>query len=182
MNVHKDDLGFDLLQQFVSFAERVVIRGHEYAPLQVDNSVGHVVLASFVNSVPWQAGRIVCRPQQPACRTVRVAICRREVINDFALVPDVIAGGHHINSELEKIFGQRWSDAEARGGVFAVRQHEVNAVFTDQALQPFADDVPPRPPKDVANEENFHAVSMVSNWRGALAKTQLLSSNFLAVV
>ena len=93
----------------------------------------------------------------------------------------MVPGSHHINAKLEKVLGQSRCDAEAGRGVFAVSQHEIDAVLADQPLELFADDVSPRTSKDVTNEENFHADLMVSNWKGEPA-TALVLLRLLAVV
>ena len=55
--------------------------------------------------------------------------------------------------KLEKLLGQLRRDAESRGGVFAVRDDEVDGVIFNQRRQLFLHDGSARPPKDVADEE-----------------------------
>src|SRR5262249_17190634 len=85
-----------------------------------------------------------------------VAIYRGEIIDDFALVPDVVAGGEDVDAEIEQIFCQRRSNSETGGGVLSVGEDKVNAVLANDSLQLVTDDGPAGPPEDIADEECAH--------------------------
>src|SRR5208283_5438479 len=111
----------DLLQQFVGYAEGIVIAGHENASLQIDDAIIHA--AARARLVPAEAGRahgIVGRPQQASRQRTFVAVGRIHVLDDLALVPDVVAGGDDIDAELEQLFGNLRSDPEAAGGILTI--------------------------------------------------------------
>src|SRR2546427_1137102 len=93
MHIDKNDLGLDFFQELVGNSKGIVIRRHEDAPLEIDDCIGNVSLSSLVNSPARHVRRIICRTQDSARHAVLIAIGHLEVINDFALVPNVIAGG-----------------------------------------------------------------------------------------
>ena len=79
----------------------------------------------------------------------------RKVIVDFALVPDVIAAGQHVNAVTEQFIGQRRSDAEASGRVFAVGDGQVNVCFGDDSAQLPGHNLAARGCEDIANEKKI---------------------------
>lgn len=50
------------------------------------------------------------------------------VVHEFALVPDVVAGGDDLGSGGEECFGYLGRDASAAGGIFAIDDAEVDVV------------------------------------------------------
>jgi hypothetical protein len=92
-------------------------------------------------------------PQQAARRTVGVTVCHFEEVNDLPLIPDVVPGSDDVDAEIEEFLGQGRSNAETRGGVFSIRDDEVNGVIVDQRWQFFFDNGTARPSEDVADEE-----------------------------
>ncbi len=85
-----------------------------------------------------------------------VAVGALKVVDDFPLVPDVVAGGDDIDAQVEKFFRQRWRDTETAGGVLSIADDEINGVLLHQSGQAVLDDVAPGPAENVAYEENFH--------------------------
>jgi hypothetical protein len=81
---------------------------------------------------------------------VLVAVRHLEVIDDVALVPDMVSGGDDIDAELEQVLRERARDAEAAGDVLSVRNHKINGMVVDQAGQSVLDNCPSRPTKDIA--------------------------------
>jgi len=69
------------------------------------------------------------RPQDAARQRRLISVGGVQVIDDLALVPDVVAGGDDVDAEFEQLFGNLRSDAEAAGGVLAVGDGEFNAVL-----------------------------------------------------
>jgi hypothetical protein len=86
---------------------------------------------------------------------VRIAIGHLKVLDDLAFVPDVIAGSHHVDAEIEKLFRQRRRDSETGRGIFAVGDHEVDCVLLAQFRQAIFYDRAPGPAKDIADKKNF---------------------------
>ena len=72
-----------------------------------------------VAAAAGRAGGKVRRPQQ-----LRLP---RDVVEHFLLVPDVIAGRHHVDAVAEDGVGDVAGDAEAGGGVLDVGDDEVDA-------------------------------------------------------
>ena len=156
MQVHEDHFGFDLFQQLIGNAEGIVVGGHENASLQIDHGVGDALFAAFIHAPARHVGRIIRRAQQAAGGAVLVAVGGLKVVDDLALVPDVVAGGDDIDAQIEQVFRQRAGDAEAAGGVFSVRDHQIDGAVFHQAGQTVFDDVASGASENVADEENVH--------------------------
>ena len=84
----------------------------------------------------------------------------REIGNDGALVPDVIAGGEQINLGIQKLIGDLGRDAESCGGIFDVGDAEIDAIFLDQAVKLFLHQSSARLAEYVAYEEYSHSVPL----------------------
>jgi hypothetical protein len=65
----------------------------------------------------------------------------------------MVSGGDDVDAEIKKLLRELGRDAETRGGVFAVRDDEVDRVIFYQRRQLFLHYGSARPPKDVADEE-----------------------------
>jgi len=102
---------------------------------------------------------------------MRIAIRHLEVLDNLAFVPDVIAGRHHFDAEIEQFFRQRRRNAESSRGVFAVGNHQIDRVLLPQLRQTLLDDVPPRASENVTNKKNFqNEVSGLKSWVSDLRK------------
>ena len=88
-----------------------------------------------------------------------------EVVDEFALVPDVVAGGEDVGAEVEEVVGNLRSDAEAAGGVFAVDDDELGLVGLAQVTDVRLEDAAARAAKDVADEEDVHGKAPESGTR-----------------
>jgi hypothetical protein len=86
---------------------------------------------------------------------VWVAVRHVEVFDDFAFVPDVISSGHHVDTQIEKLFSQRRCDSEASRGIFTVGDDQIHGVLLAQFRQAISYDRPPRAPKNVTDKKNF---------------------------
>ncbi len=51
----------------------------------------------------------------------------------LALIPHMVAGGHHIGAGVEKLGQNLLGDTEPAGGVLAIDHHEMRAVARAQA-------------------------------------------------
>src|SRR5205814_7191006 len=71
-----------------------------------------------------------------------------------ALVPDVVAQGDRIHPRLEDGLCQRRRDTRPGGGVFAIRDHEVDLSVGSQRLELPGEDIPTWAADDIANEED----------------------------
>jgi hypothetical protein len=60
-----------------------------------------------------------------------VALGHLEIIDDFALIPDVVAGGDDVDVEIEQFLSERGCDAEAGGRVLAVGNDEIDGVIAN---------------------------------------------------
>jgi hypothetical protein len=92
---------------------------------------------------------------------MRVAIGHLKIFDDLAFIPDVIAGGHDIDAEIEEFFGERGSDSEASGGVFAVSDDEIDGVLAPEFGQAIFYDRSSGTAENVTDKKNFQG-SMVS--------------------
>src|SRR5579862_7740494 len=156
MNVDKNHLRLNLLQKLVGGAERVVVRCHKHAPLQVDHCIWNLSFYSFVNARAGHVRGIIRRTQHAARRAVPVAFDQLKVVNDFALVPDVVPGGDYVNVEFKKLFRQRWSNSKTSGGILPIRDDQIDLVIANNPRQPIFNNIPPWSPEDIANEEYSH--------------------------
>src|SRR5262249_26256707 len=110
-------------------------------------------------------GGIVGGSQHTSRWPVAVAFDGLKIVDDFALVPDVIASGDDVNVQLEQFFGEGRCDAESGGRILAVGHDQVDFAFSYDSRQEVFDDRSSRPSEDVADEENSHenkgSISMV---------------------
>ena len=164
MNIDENYFCLDFFQQFVGDTEGVIVGRHEHAALQIDHSVGDVIFAPFVHAPSRQVWRIVRWTQQASRHAVLVPVCHLEIVDDFSLVPDVIARDDYVNAEFKQVFRHRPSNAKPTGGVLPVSNHQVDGVIFHQARQTIFDDVASRPPKNVADKENSHEVESIFRW------------------
>jgi hypothetical protein len=160
VEVEQDDLGvgvaLDEGEELVGFAEGVVGGGHEDAALEVDDGVwGAVAELAFVKAEAGSAVGEVGGAKDAAAADVGVG-GDGHVLEDLFFVPDVVAGGDDVGSEVEEFFGDGGGDAEAAGGVFAVDDEEIYGVGVEDVGQVLAYDVAAGRTEDVADEENVH--------------------------
>src|SRR5262249_50901563 len=136
-------------KQFVRFAERIVDRRQEHAALQIDHRVFHAISsAAYVHSAAGIAVREVRWTKQPW-------LIWHEFDN-FAAIPAVITPGDHLHAIFQKFFDDFRSDSEAGGGVFAVRNHQINAFLRNQIGEAVANNFAARRTNDVSDEEYAH--------------------------
>jgi hypothetical protein len=156
MEVEEDYLGGDLAQELVGLAEGVVAGGHEDAALEVHDGVG---LAggelALVDAEAGGADGVVGGTEDAAAADVGVG-GDGHVLEDLALVPDVVASGDDVSAEVEELFGDGGGDAEAACGVFSVDDEEVDGVGFDDVREVFADDVATGGAKDISDKKDVH--------------------------
>ena len=115
-------------------------------PMTLMTATGDAVArAADVDAAPGRARGKIRRADEP-----RVLV---EVRQDLALVPAVIAAGHHLNAVAEQIVGEVGRDAESGRRVFAVGDDEVDLVMPDEGGQAPADQLAAGLADDVADEE-----------------------------
>src|SRR5208282_3377880 len=148
-------------EQVVGDAEWAVDGRHEDAALQIDDRIGDAGAGGpFVHSYAWCTSRIVGRAQYAARRTVRLIDGAVEVVGEFALVPDMISGGEHVDAEIEKLLGDLRGEAEATGGILSVGNAEIDAVLPEQRRNLLAHNRPPRPPENISDKQNMQVRSL----------------------
>lgn len=157
VDVEQDDLRGQLADQLVGLAEGVVAGGHEDASLKVEDGV---LLArgklALVDAEAWCADGIVGGAKDAAAALVRVG-GDGHVLEDLALVPDVVSGGDDMSAEIEDLFGERRGNAEAARGVFAIDDKKVDGMSFEQVREVLAYDVAAGRAEDVADEEDIHS-------------------------
>ena len=172
VEVEEDDFGGgvfgDLGEEIVGFAEGVVAGVHEDAALKVHDGVG---LAggkfALVDAEAGSADGVVSGAEDAAAAVVAGG-GDGHVLEDFLFVPNVVAGGDDMGTEVEEFFGDGGRDAEAAGGVFAVDDEEVDFVGFDEVGKVFANDVAAGGAEDVADEENVHTGNRVQGGLGVV--------------
>jgi hypothetical protein len=85
----------------------------------------------------------------------------------------VIAGGHHVDAQVEKLFRERRGDSEASRGIFTVGDDQINGVLAAQFRQAIFYDGAPGAPKNVTDEKKFQ--DQVSGFRCQVSGTTLLT-------
>jgi len=123
MEIHEDYFGFDFLQELVGGAKRIVVRSHEDAPCRLITAYGSFPFG-LIHAPAGHIRGVVCRAKDTARRTVAIALDHLKKIDDLTFVPDVIAGGDDVDIQLEEFFGERGSDSETGGRIFAVGDDE----------------------------------------------------------
>ncbi len=110
--------------------------------------------AREIAAVAGRAGGVVRRPQQ--------ARLDADVVERLFLVPDVIAGGHHVDAAVEQLLADLARDAEAGGRVLGVGDDEIDAVVVDDRLQSLAHELASGTPDDVADEKDAHGPQLTA--------------------
>jgi len=110
--------------------ERIVDVSHEHASLHVDHGVGNASSrCAFKDADAGCAFWIIRRAQYSSRRTVGFVRGSVEVVNDLALVPNVIARSEHVDAEIEELFCQLRSHAKATCRIFDIGDGEIYFVF-----------------------------------------------------
>jgi hypothetical protein len=160
VEIEEDDLCGDLSEELVGLAEGVVAGGHEDAALEVHDRVGLAVgKFALVDAEAGGADGIVGGAEDTAAADVGV-FGDGYVLEDLALVPDVIAGGDDVSTEIEELFCDGRGDAKAASGVFSVDDEEVDGVGFKDVREVFADDVAAGGAKDIADKKDVHLRSL----------------------
>ena len=76
--------------------------------------------AREITAVAGDPGREVGRPQQPRLGA--------DVIDGFALRPDMVARGHHIDPPVQQLVAELPGDAPAGCGIFCIGDDQVDVV------------------------------------------------------
>ena len=167
----------DALDLALRDAERIVDRRHEDAAHHVDDAdLVALLRAGDQRAAARHAVRIVRGPQQ--------ARFEHDVVQDLFLVPDVIAGGHHVDAGFQDRVADLARHAEAARRIFRVGHHEVDLVALDQRPQRPDDEVAADLAKDVTDEEKRHRISIGmsisrprrSSMRGTVMRSSPLAS------
>lgn len=100
----------------------------------------------------------------------------------FLLVPDVVAGGHHVGAGVDRLEEDVFGDAEAAGGVLAVDDDKVELEVADQSRKPLPDRRTARLAHHISQKQKPHARSNPTRavpaearqrlWRPDLRKTK----------
>jgi hypothetical protein len=89
---------------------------------------------------------------------VRVAVGHLKVVQNLALVPDVIARSEYVDAEFEKFFRDLTGDTEAGRGVLSVGNDQIDRMSSHQRSKFLLNDVSPGPSKNVPNKQYAQAV------------------------
>ena len=134
----------DLTQEQIRFAKRTIGGRHVGAALQIDDRALHSVARLHCDEAVSRPVGIVCRTQQP-----RLAV---QVIVKLALVPDMVAAGEHVQSQREKILGDRGRDAEPSRGVLRIGNRQVDLIRRDDVLHVVRHDPPSGRTEDITDK------------------------------
>src|SRR5262249_50749396 len=118
----------------------------EDASLQVDYCDGDAADFADPASFAGNAGGVIRGAEQS-----RLFI---DVFEDLLLVEDVVAGSHYVDSGGEHVFGYSRRDRKTRGGVFDIRDHEIDFALRAQIMDPFFKRTPARSGNRVTGHQN----------------------------
>jgi hypothetical protein len=102
--------------------------------------------------INWKPLLQVCRPHHAPPTLLAVGGRAVHVVNQFALVPHVVAGGQNVRAKVEKLLGDLGRDAEPAGRVFRVHHDQVHVMRLTHMPDMFAHNPAPRAAKNVADE------------------------------
>ena len=102
----------------------------------------------FGNSLARCPGREIFRPENP-----RFFI---EMGNDIALVPDMVAGGDHIDADAIEFIADFRRDTEPAGRVFTIHDDEIEVIAFAQHGNMLDHGLAPGPPDHIAAYQNSH--------------------------
>ena len=126
--------------------ERIVERIHEDAPHHIDDEEPRATLALDHRRA---TARGACGKIDRADQA-RLAFDEHERL---ALVEGVVAERHRVDADGEEVFENRLGEAEAAGGVLAVDDDEIEPPAGAKQRNLFEQRDAPRPPDDIANEQ-----------------------------
>jgi hypothetical protein len=113
--------------------------------LQIQDRISYAVFrAADVKTGAGRNARKIRRAQQ--------ARLRREILDDFFPLPDVVSAGEDISARGEKILGDSRGDAEAGGRVFTIDDAEVYFALRENIREPVVNDFAAWRAYDVSNE------------------------------
>ncbi len=126
------------------------------APLQVDHRALHSVLGPHHRiSFPRQLLGIVGRPQQPRLG--------REILQNFALVPNVVSRCEHVQPELQQLFGDQRCNSKAAGGILRVGDGEIYVFGGDDVVELIGNNAAAGGGEYIADEEDIHSGGQLWN-------------------
>ena len=132
----------------VGGAERIVQIRHVDAAHHVEHAhAAPVGGPRHVAAAPRRVG-VVHRANQPRLDA--------DVLEDFLLVPDVIAGRDDIHALRDQAVADLARDAVAAGRVLAVGDDQIDPVMRDERANAHPHQVASGAADDVADEEQFH--------------------------
>ena len=156
MDVEKYNLGCDLAEKFVGFAEGIIAGRHEDASLKIHDCVRlSVRKLTLVKAKAGCADRIVGRAEDAAAAFVRIGR-HGHVFEDLALVPNMVPRGDDMGAHIEDLFSNRGGNAEATGSVLAIDDEEVDRIGLENVWKVLAYDVATGRAEDVADEKDVH--------------------------
>ena len=121
-------------------------------PIRLSTPTRYGPALTVMKPDPGVPGREVRRTQEE--------ILLADVRDDLFLVPDVIAGGQHVDPALrEHRAGDLGGDAEAPGGVLDVHDRDVDRVALAEAGQELGEGRAPGVAEDVAHHHDVHRVA-----------------------
>jgi hypothetical protein len=127
---------------------------HEDSPLQIKDRVRDARgERSLIEAEAGRARRVVGGSNDAAWPIVTFRGNRGEIVDDFPLVPHVVAGSKDVGAEVKQVLGDRGREAESPGGIFSIHDDQIDLAFLDKVGQMFPDNASPRTTKNVPDKE-----------------------------
>ncbi len=122
---------------------------HEDAPHDVGNEDAGAVAGEIdAGALARRAFREIGRPEE--------AVGARREFERLALVPDMVAGGHHVGAGRQRLAIDLFGDAEAARCVLAVDDHEIELEVGNEAGKALPHCGATGTPYHVAQEKKSH--------------------------
>jgi len=142
-------VGPEVFQFLFRGAEGAVHRGHEDAAGEVEEGDRAVAGVEDDDAAAGGAGREVGGPEQ--------VVQLSQLGDQVFFIPDVVAGGEHVNAQAEEFVVDVQGQAETAGRVFDVDRDQVHVVALDQFGQEAGQGAPSGLADHVAEEEQVHS-------------------------
>ncbi len=110
--------GIEFGEHAVRGAKRAVDGRHESAALQVEYGAFYAIPRADCNGSFARPLRVICRPQQTRLPP--------QIIEDFPLIPNMIAAGEHVDAERQEIFRDGGRDAKSASGIFRIGDNQID--------------------------------------------------------
>ena len=121
-------------------------QGYDLTPL--DDHTRTIARLIDIGSTPRRAFRKIGRAQEPV-----LPVSKHQCL---ALVPYMVAGGHHIGASIQRFLKDRFGDPETTGRIFAIDDDKIEFPPVNQAGKLLVDRLPTALANHVSQKQQSH--------------------------